>query len=104
MLDGAYRINQTYVANNLCINKNNPQLRCDGKCYLSKQIENNAKSNAQPAGNKKEQSETAVCLLPKAFIIAPWHHENVVSYFYAAAVYLPGYVPSPFQPPRFSIV
>ena len=33
-----YHLNKTYIANQLCINKNNPSLHCNGHCYLSKQL------------------------------------------------------------------
>lgn len=33
-----YHINKAYIAQQLCINKNNPKLHCNGHCYLSKQL------------------------------------------------------------------
>jgi len=33
-----YLINQEYIAEFLCINKDKPQLNCDGKCYLAKKL------------------------------------------------------------------
>jgi hypothetical protein len=33
-----YKINFNYIKAELCINKNKPQLKCNGKCYLTKQI------------------------------------------------------------------
>lgn len=30
--------NQTYIAEAFCINKDNPELHCDGKCYLSQKL------------------------------------------------------------------
>lgn len=34
-----YLLNQDYIAEFLCINKDKPQLQCNGKCHLAKQIE-----------------------------------------------------------------
>lgn len=34
-----YIINQDYITEFLCINKDKPQLQCNGKCHLAKQIE-----------------------------------------------------------------
>lgn len=34
-----YIINQDYIAKFLCINKDKPELQCNGKCHLVKQIE-----------------------------------------------------------------
>ena len=58
VMDAAYFVNRSYVAKNLCINQNKPQLRCNGKCYLSKQIQKENKSDSQANGNKKEKSDT----------------------------------------------
>jgi len=34
-----YILNQNYIAEFLCINKDKPELQCNGKCHLVKQIE-----------------------------------------------------------------
>ena len=34
-----YVSNKAYVAKELCINKKKPQLRCNGKCHLAKQLQ-----------------------------------------------------------------
>ena len=33
-----YEVNKTSVATELCVNTDNPELHCDGKCYLKKKI------------------------------------------------------------------
>ncbi len=35
-----YLLNQDYIAEFLCINKDKPKLQCNGKCHLAKQLEN----------------------------------------------------------------
>jgi len=45
-----YLINREYIANVLCVNKNNPEIKCNGKCYLNKQLK---KANeAEQSGNQ----------------------------------------------------
>jgi hypothetical protein len=34
-----YVLNQEYIAEFLCINKDKPQLQCNGKCHLVKELE-----------------------------------------------------------------
>lgn len=42
----AFKINQSVIAEVLCINKNQPSLHCDGKCYLKEKLaESNDKKN-----------------------------------------------------------
>ena len=33
-----YEFNKEYIIQNYCVNKNRPQLHCDGKCYLAKKL------------------------------------------------------------------
>ena len=39
-----YVLNQDYIAEFLCINKDKPELQCNGKCHLVKQIEKQQKN------------------------------------------------------------
>ncbi len=34
----SYKINYNYIKTELCENKDKPKMKCDGKCYLTKQI------------------------------------------------------------------
>lgn len=34
----SYSINKAYIANNLCVNQDMPEMNCNGKCYLNKQL------------------------------------------------------------------
>lgn len=35
-----WKINQDIITEKYCVNKDKPMMNCDGKCYLSKQLEN----------------------------------------------------------------
>jgi hypothetical protein len=48
---GNYELNKTYIAEHYCINKSKPCKHCNGKCYMQKQLQNNAKKDAVPPGN-----------------------------------------------------
>ncbi len=43
-----FELRRDYIVKNLCINKNRPELHCDGKCYVAKRI---------AAAREKEQQE-----------------------------------------------
>ncbi len=34
-----FKLNQDYISQVFCINKDKPELKCDGKCYLKKTID-----------------------------------------------------------------
>lgn len=38
MLVAEYQVNKNYIAEFLCVNKSRPQLKCEGKCHLAKEL------------------------------------------------------------------
>ncbi len=69
-----YEINKKMIADKLCINKNNPQLHCNGKCFLSRQLKKNE-------DNEKRQSKS---IMEKDEIVTT--HDKQLS-----ATYIPAY-------------
>ena len=62
---GWYELHKDYIAKTLCENRDKPQLKCCGKCYLRKQLNkldgNNGTKNVP---DKIEKSEPVVYILP----------------------------------------
>jgi hypothetical protein len=95
-----YQLNKDYIARVLCINRNKPEMKCEGKCYLCKKLKADAgKDRENPERRIDNGSElislwTACHLENPSFIIVssryPAHHQRIVS-----AVGNP-----PFIPPR----
>lgn len=47
-----FHMNQTYIIENLCENKDKPERHCEGNCHLHKLLEKNTEKEApQPKGN-----------------------------------------------------
>ncbi len=46
-----FNINQDYIAKVLCINKDKPEMKCNGKCHLTKEL----KKTEEPADNPKTE-------------------------------------------------
>ena len=51
-----YVVNQDYIAEYLCVNKDKPMLNCNGKCYLAKMLqeEQDEKKQNLPSINLEE--------------------------------------------------
>jgi hypothetical protein len=66
---GLFQLNKDYIAKNLCENRQQPQKKCCGSCYLKKQLKkvDNQDDNGQSAPRtvKVEKSEW-VAILPVA--------------------------------------
>lgn len=37
-----FSVSQPYIAKVLCVNRDKPQMKCDGKCFLTKELSRNA--------------------------------------------------------------
>ena len=49
-----YFIHYKYISEKLCENKSHPEMHCNGKCVLKKEL---GKAAAEETGNKKENSK-----------------------------------------------
>jgi hypothetical protein len=38
VIQGSYELNKASIIANFCVNKSQPELNCDGKCYLAQQL------------------------------------------------------------------
>jgi hypothetical protein len=45
-----YTINKDFIAKVLCINKDKPELKCNGKCHLTKQLKKASDTNEKKRG------------------------------------------------------
>ncbi|MBE9598348.1 hypothetical protein IM797_03490 [Pedobacter sp. MC2016-24] len=63
-----FELNQKYIAAELCINKNRPELHCNGKCYLMKKLKQaQDKEQKQERQSQKTQIQDAVVVTPMVF-------------------------------------
>lgn len=60
-----YYTNKGYVATALCENKDKPQLHCEGKCFLKKELKNaEGESNKSKKGAEQQEIVLALPVLP----------------------------------------
>ncbi len=52
-----YELNLDYIIKTYCINKNDPSKHCDGKCHLTKQLQEEEKKETLPGTNRDERLE-----------------------------------------------
>ena len=92
-----YVINQDYIAEYLCINKDKPEMDCNGKCYLMQKIqqENEEKKQNLPAINLKDYPIGFVNILSLQFHTTlvfkkeSFTHPDLYSNSFFASVYHP---------------
>ena len=66
-----YHINKEYITKQLCVNKNNPSLHCNGHCYLTKQLKKAEEGEKQSTQSFKEKDE----------IFSNEMHDVTIAYF-----------------------
>ncbi len=73
-----YEYNRQYIAANLCENRDKPQLKCCGKCYLRKQLKkaDDGADRSGPAG-KGQWSESSAFILPEIVVM----HQLLFAFF-----------------------
>lgn len=99
-----YWVNYDYIANELCENKAKPEMHCDGKCHLKKELakavedEKSASSSDKKNTSKQEVEllffENKILQLSKVFLTSTSkevnnHYQNLYGYLTAHAVFHP---------------
>ena len=98
-----YRVNQDYIAKNLCENRDKPMLDCNGQCYLAKQLKA-AKEKEQKSNSERLEKMPEVVLAFQA--IQPIFSASFVQvpvaedHFATPAFVLSGDSKGLFHPPR----
>ena len=59
-----YQVNKAYITQQLCENRSNPQLHCNGHCYLSKQLKKAEEGEQKQMPNILKEKEEIVTSTP----------------------------------------
>jgi hypothetical protein len=63
-----FEINKQYIATELCVNRDKPEMHCNGKCYLMKKLKQaQEKEQKQERQSQKTQVQDAVIVSPLKF-------------------------------------
>ncbi|MEO8146871.1 MAG: hypothetical protein ABI723_04490 [Bacteroidia bacterium] len=93
-----FEINQKYIAEKLCVNKDKPMMHCNGHCQLKKHLNEEDKNQTSAPANPKETFESCFCNELKQFRFFDSPLLSIVTTFYNSA--LPSQTVQPvFHPP-----
>jgi len=98
-----YQLNKEYIMEVLCINRDKPEMHCEGQCHLTKQLKKSEKADRQ-ANEKSQKQELPMTLYCQALFRLPAHH---VGHTASPAAPFPQARPlkiahAVFHPPRFA--
>ncbi|NDI98392.1 hypothetical protein GWA97_04840 [Flavobacterium sp. LaA7.5] len=99
-----YIINYEYIANELCENKAVPELHCNGKCQLMKELAK-ASEDEKPISEKKSLHQETEVLFYQSVFAFTFKSDAPVTHFVQSPAYANFYfhlaVVSVFHPPIF---
>lgn len=100
-----YELRRDYIIKNLCVNRNRPQLHCNGKCYLAKRL-------ADSREQEERQAEQSFMYNLLVQVAEGWEHSSLFqttppqvqdlptpSYSYTATLVVSTAVDDIFHPP-----
>ncbi len=83
-----YVVNYDYIVNVLCENKDKPEMKCNGKCHLIKELVKEAGTDNNPLNSKTSKTE-----IPQIII-----SENITEYSFVSETEISsveiGYMPN----------
>jgi hypothetical protein len=99
-----YAVNYDYISTVLCINKSKPELHCNGKCYVSKELAKTNDSDSSPLNKTKSSGQKVldICTLPEITGIQKTEkllHQNFNFLYETAYSFL--FLKPIFKPPVF---
>lgn len=100
-----FTINHDFITKVLCINKDEPELKCNGKCYLSKQLK---KADSQKQEKvpilQEEKIETLYCERGILNLQMPDSYDNEGLQGFYANFYSSQILGKIFKPPQINVI
>ena len=100
----SFKINQDYIAKELCENREIPKMKCNGKCYLAKKLQEQEQEEKEKAP-LEQRIKLDVLFYSKGSIssIPTLHqHEPKTCFVKTNSELLLGFLTKPLQPPQFA--
>ncbi len=74
-----YQVNKKAITEKLCVNKNKPQMHCNGQCYLSKQLKK-AEENEKRQNRSLRENDEVISLFDEHTQFSYFPNFSFVSY------------------------
>ncbi len=99
-----YEVQKSYYTNVLCVNQDKPDLKCNGKCHLSKQLAQDDQKESEPKAPTSESfHETTLITLQDELKCNYFHPVSDQIFFHSFPQKLSkGYGLTSLDPPRWS--
>ncbi len=99
-----YQANKNFIAEYLCVNKEKPQLHCQGHCYLKKELKKAEQAGEQPNSQNQKQTLEITLFYQELFSLTPNYGKRLLPplpLYQTGTLYLLN--SAIFHPPRFTV-
>jgi hypothetical protein len=97
---GAFYANQSYIAKNLCVNRDKPWMHCNGHCQLNNKLASDDKKESQNPLQRASNELSLLYLPPQIFQDCFFEEKEAIPlYSYYDMPVLQEYISSTFHPP-----
>jgi hypothetical protein len=94
-----FEMNENYIVSELCINRDKPQLHCNGRCYLMRKLKQaEQKEKSRDRENQRSMFQLGVVVEKLSF--SPYAVRVAKEYQSEIPFRLPEFAADIFQPPR----
>lgn len=100
----SFKINQDYIAKELCENREIPKMKCNGKCYLAKKLQEQEQEEKEKAP-LEQRIKLDVLFYSKGSISSSpslHQHEPKTCFVKTNSELLIGFLTKPLHPPQFA--
>ena len=106
-----YKLDQTRITKEKCENKDKPTMKCNGKCYLAKQLKKLEAEELKNASSKKHnpftgkiELQSCTILQIESSIFSSFRSEHITHFYTYASLHSKEHLSAIFHPPttRFS--
>jgi hypothetical protein len=94
-----FELNENYIVSELCINRDQPQLQCNGKCYLMQKVKQ-AEQKEKSRDRENQRSLFQVGVVVEKLSFSPYVMQIAEEYQSEIPFRLPEFAADIFQPPR----
>lgn len=97
-----YIVHKEYITKYLCENRNNPQMHCNGKCYLRKNLHKEDTKDPQRTARKNVQKVQILSSLRSNHAPAPPENSSITLYHFFQENITSSFLYGVFHPPQYS--
>jgi hypothetical protein len=96
-----FKINQDFIAKVLCINKEKPELKCNGNCHLKEKLSDKPLENQEAPPRVQQREIVQFITATESLGINYFPGKTVQKAVYINPLYVGEYNSNVFHPPKF---